>query len=233
MQAEKVVIYTETTNCMFMSYLRFAFILSLALMIFAGCSKEEIQPDPLNAVDNSALKKTKGKKNHLVPFKASFDLTAHFDYFGPLYKIDEEADWPAFTKPGGMHVIIKGDGRATHLGRTDLEIIQWWTRWHPDPPPAVTGFFSYGQGSITFTAANGDELYATYWGWADHQDDPPTEILTHGTFTGGTGRFEDVKGTFLWDGLFVGKFKPLPTDPPAPGTAFGNGEVTVTGSISY
>jgi hypothetical protein len=217
-----------------MRYVRIAFVLSLALMIFVGCSKEELQPEPLNSSQDSALKGAKARKgpDHFVPFKASFELTAYFEIFKPVYQIDYQTVWPFGGPVPGMHVIIKGNGKATHLGNTSLEIKQWWTKVHPNPPPAEPpGFFSYGQGEITFTAANGDQLYATYWGWADHQDDPPTEILTNGIFTGGTGRFEEATGTFIWDGLFVGKFKPVPTTPQ--GTEFGTGEVKVTGSIEY
>lgn len=218
-----------------MRYFRVAFIFGLALMIFAGCSKEEIQPDPLNDAEEATFKASKGHKalkgHKYVPFKASFELTAYFDHFGPVVQKDFQEEWPFAGPAPGMYVEIKGNGNATHLGKTKLVIDQWWTRAHPDPPTAVTGFFSFGHGEITFAAANGDLLYATYWGWADHQDDPPTEILTYGTFIGGTGRFVDATGTFLWDGLFVGKFKPDGTTPQ--GTAFGNGEVLVTGSINY
>lgn len=224
-----------------MKYFRIAFILGLALMIFAGCSKEEIQPDPLTTADEASFKKAMTHYGHhahmsleghkLVPFKATFELAASFQHFGPISQIDFQTEWPFGGPAPGMHVIINGKGNATHLGLAELEIRQWWTRAHPTPPPVVSGFFSYGQGEITFTAANGDLLFATYWGWADHQDDPPTEILTFGTFTGGTGRFVEASGTFIWDGLFVGKFKPIPTTPG--GTEFGTGKVKVTGSINY
>jgi len=63
------------------------------------------------------------------------------------------------------------------------------------------------------------------------QPDPPTEIETYGIFTGGTGRFEGATGTYLWEGLFIGTLKPNPADPPDTGTAFGTGEVKVTGEI--
>jgi len=222
-----------------MRNLKHVLVFGLALMIFAGCSKEEIQPDPLNTADDVYLKaaKVKNGPDHFVPFKASFELVASFDHFGPLYQIDHQTDWPDFLPgpgplPGGMHITIKGNGKATHLGKTGLEIVQWWTRLHPSPPPAVTGYWSYGQGSTTFFASNGDELWATYWGWADHQDDTDgTEIKTHGIFTGGTGRFEGATGTFLWEGLFKKDFMPTPATPV--GTEFGAGEVIVTGTIKY
>ncbi len=230
-----------------MKYLKIAFIFGSVLLIFAGCSKEEIQPDPFNIALEAAYKSAKedkarrGQEAHkLVPFMASFELVGYFQRFGPIYMIDEQTDWPFGGPAPGMHVIIRGNGNATHLGKTEFEISQWWTRMHPSPPPAVTGYFSYGQGGITFTAANGDELYATYWGWADHQDDlDGTEILTHGIFIGGTGKFDGASGTFLWDGLFMKSIMPVPPTPGVPGsgtpldTEFGVGNVTVSGSINY
>lgn len=128
-----------------------------------------------------------------------------------------------------MHLLIEGSGNATHLGRTEFEIVQCWTKAYPGLTPPD----SYGQGSIIFYAANGDELWASYNGFADHQDDSDgTEILTLGVFTGGTGRFEVATGTFIWDGLFVRE-----ADIPPPGTVgpieFGKGKVVVTGEIKY
>jgi len=216
-----------------MRNLKHVLTFGLVLMIFAGCSKEEIQPDPLNTADEISLKgaKVKHGPDRFVPFKASFTLTASYDRFGPIVQKDFQEPWPFPGPAHGMYVEIIGNGNASHLGLTELVIDQWWTRAHPSPPPAETGFWSFGQGEIIFIAANGDLLEATYWGWADHQEDPPTEILTHGKFTGGTGRFEDAEGYFTWDGLFVGKFKPDGSTPQ--GTMFGTGEVKVTGTIKY
>ena len=131
--------------------------------------------------------------------------------------------WPCAS----AHCGLFQRGNATHLGRTGFVIEQWWTK-APNPVDGI----SYGQGKITFTAANGDELYATYFGTADHTyDGDGTEILTHGIFTGGTGRFVNPEGTFEWDGLF---FRTLPGPPSFPvGEVLGSGEVTVTGMIKY
>lgn len=237
-----------------MKYLKIAFIFGLVLMISAGCSKEEIQPDPLNETEEAAFKRAKEEKarrghqaHKLVPFKANFDLVAKFDGFRAVKRIDMVTPWPTFHyPPGAMHIVIEGSGNATHLGKTELIIKQWWTRQHtspPEPPPPPLdklGYWSYGQGFTTFYAANGDELYATYWGWADHwSDGDGTEIKTHGTFIGGTGRFEGATGFFLWEGVFKKDFMPVPPTEGIPGsgtpigTEFGAGTVTVSGSISF
>ncbi len=215
-----------------MRKLKCVLMFGLVLLLIAGCSKEEIKPETLNAADNVSLKSAKASKqkckgDHYVPFKATFELAAVVDHYGPVMQLDYQTDWMLTAPAGGMWVEIQGSGNATHLGRTEFEIFQWWTKFYPYP--GLIDPDSYGQGEITFTAANGDKLTATYYGTADHQDDPPTEILTHGIFTGGTGRFAEVSGTFLWDGLFV---KTVPGMPP-PGTEFGTGEVTVTGRIKY
>lgn len=79
---------------------------------------------------------------------------------------------------GGILVTATGAGEATHLG--------WFTREatvliHPD------GTF---EGTVVFTAANGDQLRADLEGG-------PTSLSTQAgtyTFSGGTGRFSDATG---------------------------------------
>jgi len=216
-----------------MRKLKCVFMFGLVLLLMVGCSKEEIQPEPLNAADDVSLKSAKSqqkeyKGDHFVPFKATFELTAFFEKLGPIIQYDFQNPWPPpNTGPGGMHLDILGSGKATHLGRTYFEIQQWWTTRLP-----ATDKISYGQGTMTFTAANGDELFATYYGTADHTDDPPTEILTYGTFIGGTGRFENAEGTFVWDGLFV-RTNPTPNNELVIGDKLGTGTVIVTGKIRY
>lgn len=217
-----------------MRKLNYYLSLSLALLLIAGCTKQEIQPEPLNSADDVSLKSAqtfqeKNKGDHRVPFKAKFKLTATVNHYGPVSPLDDQTAWVLPIPTGGMHVDIVGSGNATHLGKTDFVIQQWWTRAYPHLT-GITPGDSYGQGDITFTAANGDLLFASYYGSADHQDDPPTEILTHGVFKKGTGRFENAEGNFEWDGLFV---KTHPISQPPAGEDLGYGEVVVTGTIVY
>ena len=67
------------------------------------------------------------------------------------------------------------------------------------PTKAVTGL-------MTITAANGDELKADVVGWAFPDPDVSGgSILDQtGTFTGGTGRFADAKGSFTIKGNVAG-----------------------------
>jgi hypothetical protein len=216
---------------MFMRIFRIAFIFGLVLMFVAGCTKEKIQPDPLNAAEDISLKKAMveqegAKEEHYMPFNATFELEAHVNHYGPVIKYDDQTEWKLPEPNKAMHVDIAGSGKVSILGWMDFKIVQWWTKWYdflnwPD---------SYGQGKITFTAANGDLLEATYYGQADHQDDPPTEILTHGKFIGGTGQFENAEGFFEWDGIF---YKTHPVPMPPKGELLGTGRVKVKGRIKY
>lgn len=67
----------------------------------------------------------------------------------------------------------------------------------------------FGPGAMTFTAANGDELFATYTGSAPFPG-PGTDVVeatSHATVEGGTGRFEgatghiDLTATITFQGL--------------------------------
>jgi len=162
-------------------------LLCLAILIISGCSKVDIQPDPILKSDNNSLSSKdlvfkKGKK-HVVPWKAQFDVTSKFIQMGPPKTLTE----------------THGTGKASHLGKTNAFLDQWWSMnpMYGQPPG-----FSYGEGTMTFTAANGDELWAIYTGTADHNLDPYPVIELMGTFNGGTGRFKNASGTFNWHGKF-------------------------------
>lgn len=80
---------------------------------------------------------------------------------------------------------FQGTGNGTHLGYFD----QAGSLIFSGPPDAngvIPGF-----GSVTFTAANGDELSFDYEGGLDSTTGIGTGTLT---FTGGTGRFAGASG---------------------------------------
>ena len=87
--------------------------------------------------------------------------------------------------PLSENVFIAGTGNATHLGRFTVEI-----------PHLVNFATAIGQGTFTFTAANGDQLTAHFTGAADTST-PIFAIVEHATITGGTGRFANATGTFI------------------------------------
>jgi hypothetical protein len=103
--------------------------------------------------------------------------------------------------------VVSATGTATHLGRFTLEI-----------PHTVNFATATGDGTYTFTAANGDTLTADFTGEATVG--PIISIVEHATITGGTGRFAGAAGTFtahrLYDpvngrttGSFEGPFRRL------------------------
>lgn len=76
-------------------------------------------------------------------------------------------------------LIITYTGRATHLGKFTRE-----ERLFLNPDGTFTG-------TMVFTAANGDELWLQFAGAFVS----PTTAVGSYTFTGGTGRFVDAKGS--------------------------------------
>ena len=81
---------------------------------------------------------------------------------------------------GGILVTATGGGEATYLGQFTREATVLI-----DP---VHGTF---EGTVVFTAANGDQLFADLEG---RSTSLTTQVGTY-TFTGGTGRFSDASGT--------------------------------------
>jgi hypothetical protein len=103
-----------------------------------------------------------------------------------------------------------GGGIATHLGQFTLT-------WE------FTVIIADGTGSgpVRFSAANGDEIFATAAGTSEPTSTPGVfHIMEVQTITGGTGRFANAKGTFIVDrftdlntGLTSGSFNGTITSP--------------------
>ena len=90
--------------------------------------------------------------------------------------------------PEGLRVTATGEGQATYLGRfTRLSHVVV----HPEDGSA--------EGTIVFTAANGDQLLMDVVGL------PTTTASISGTytFTGGTGRFRNASGGAEFVGLIA------------------------------
>jgi hypothetical protein len=99
-------------------------------------------------------------------------------------------------------------GNATHLGRFTVEF-----------PHTVNFVTRTGEGTFTFTAANGDTLTADFTGQA--QPGPIVSIVEHATITGGTGRFAGATGGFTAERRFD----------PASGTTEGSFEGTISFAV--
>jgi hypothetical protein len=101
-----------------------------------------------------------------------------------------------------------GAGKATHLGGYSEE---GSAQFSPTADPTVFEIDAWA----TYTAANGDELYAVFSGYLDGLTGTITATVT---YVGGTGRFTYASGTATLSGQL------LPD---------GSIEVAVKGTIDY
>ena len=98
--------------------------------------------------------------------------------------------------PPNVVLDITAEGSAAHLGKSAFQSDSWVNI--TTPPPRVQ------TGNLTFTAANGDILLASYEdGKAYHYFPDYVEVTFTGYFKdGGTGRFEHAAGYFTWEGVY-------------------------------
>ena len=161
-----------------MKRLRYLLLFSFVMVILCGCSKQDAHQlgNPLDDADT--------KSNIFVPFKGEFKVY-----------VDHVIHMPP---PPPKEQLLLGDGQVTHLGKTDISMVQlWWPPKFPETPAT-------GTGEVTFTAANGDILLASYEdGKAYHYSTTYVEVTFTGYFKdGGTGRFEHAAGYFTWEGVY-------------------------------
>jgi hypothetical protein len=109
-----------------------------------------------------------------VPFKGHFAGTQTVTPLGPQ----------------SAYVNGSGTGTATRLGLFTVEF-----------PHMVNFATRVGEGTYTFTAANGDMLTGDFTGQADGAP-PLISIVEHITVTGGTGRFAGATGTITVERRF-------------------------------
>lgn len=93
--------------------------------------------------------------------------------------------------PPFASVLIEGAGKATQLGRYTLEF-----------PHLVNQATRVGEGTYTFTAANGDTLSANVSGQATLVGPGVLTVEEHGVISGGTGRFAGATGSFTVERTF-------------------------------
>jgi hypothetical protein len=165
-------------------------------LIMAGCSYDEgpipSEENPLNSQGEAALK---GAKKHPVPFKSKF-VCRSIDF----YQNEGEDFW---------HQVLEGEGNATHMGKTTLNI--------PDELlyPDAAWYNWTATADVILTAANGDELHFSYASAFIYV--LPVHVIGEGPITGGTGRFGNATGWMIYEGNWPDN----------------TGEVTFTGEIQY
>ena len=117
----------------------------------------------------------------------------------------------------GATGMITGSGHATHLGRVTLssyDCINFSS-------PTSFSFETLNGTKVVLTAANGDQLFATYAGLAKPQPGGILVLSGTFTFTGGTGRFAGATGKGMIDGV-----EEIATSP-------ARGVLALSGLISY
>ena len=98
----------------------------------------------------------------------------------------------------GLVGTTTGKGTASHLGAVTLLAI--------DCPLLIAGLApTFSNGEMTFTAANGDELRATYSGSLTPVAGTASLFTLSGPFTivGGTGRFVNATGSGMLQGSIL------------------------------
>lgn len=112
--------------------------------------------------------------------------------------VDVSESFIPTATPGVFGVVLGGDGTGAHFGALTFaatETIDFGQFFRPDlfpsPRAVVTG------GTLTITAANGDQLNATYDGYGVPDPSRPGYFNGYATatLTGGTGRFGCASGT--------------------------------------
>ena len=102
---------------------------------------------------------------------------------------------------------VVGTGVATRIGRFTLVALDDQTNF-----PTITG-------TVTITAANGDEIFATHTGVFQDLGHGRAVLDFDNTITGGTGKFAGATGSFAIHSLINEKL--------------GTGRATLCGTISY
>ena len=102
-----------------------------------------------------------------------------------------------------------GEGTASHLGRFTVELTA-----------AVTA--GAATGTMALTAANGDQLFATFVGQGEFIPPNVARLVEVATIVGGTGRFEGATGTFTMVRVQVVDFA----------TGLGSGDGSFDGRIN-
>jgi hypothetical protein len=146
------------------------------MCMFAGACSGQVLDSPTSpSAATVASSRTQAQGAVQLPFRGTFTGEDR----GVL-------NCPPTCPPTTLRVTGKDTGEATHLGH--------FTAIYEDVVyiPATTG-----TGTLTFTAANGDELFTTYEGGQTEFVPPNLSTLTLvATITGGTGRFAAATGTF-------------------------------------
>lgn len=145
---------------------------SLALVIAScfllSCQKETFEE---KAINNQNPDASNAKVDKARPFKGTYTTKSEILQPAPL-----------------LHTRITGIGQASHLGKSSFVALSALNL--TTAPPFQLG------GTATFTAANGDEFYTTFTGTANPNGQGALNVSMSHMITGGTGIFNNAKGSF-------------------------------------
>ena len=148
-----------------------------ACILTAACSSQALDSptSPSRPVGASARLQTQEKAAAGLPFSGRFTLAT-----------SGTVDCPPTCPPTTLRINGTTEGTATYLGRFSAVSVD-----------VVDIATSTSIGTLTFTAANGDQLAATTTGAEDAFTPPNISHVTQtATIVGGTGRFAGATGTF-------------------------------------
>ena len=187
-------------------------------IVLGSCSKDNpigAQTDDVSVINSKHVDSVQPDKDLTmmsVPIKGN--CTTTFKIL-PQLCIDKSYQPVSCDDPNAIPVlaqtIVQGTGLISHLGKCQVYIDQMLD--FTAQPPTL-------QGTVIFTAANGDKLYATHSGTSGASDVP--DILPYfGTFTfdGGTGRFAKAVGSATYTG--------------SANMTYLTGQFAFTGTIAY
>lgn len=144
--------------------------------LLTGCEStmvSETQDELLT--DNSITEMSSVKTSKMIPYKGIFSGSGGYDA--------SRTDCPEGTLP----ISGTGSGVVSHVGKVDVYYSHCsYFLVDQNNPTYIDGY------GIT-TAANGDQIFGTYTGSITGFD----SFIDIVTITGGTGRFENISGSFI------------------------------------
>lgn len=167
----------------------------------AGCDAGISSPDLKDTSNGSrALLHTRpGVDPATIPLKGQFFTDRVQDEFPAPERCGP------FDPENGQFNLLNlqaGSGHLRGVGpvQVNFEFCVDVADFFDDDPGLQTGI-PYFNGTGTFTARNGDQLFSTAEGIVLPSDDPQFDFEFHDTqtFTGGTGRFADISGFYTFN----------------------------------
>ena len=142
----------------------------LGLCLFAaGCAGSEPKSPSAPSPSSEGTGVTEARRGTELPFRGTL----------------EAVETHQFRPPNFLDAHFEGKGIASHLGR--FTSVSDFT---------INTLTAMGAGTLTFTAANGDQIFTTVTGEAVGGTPDRLQIDETFTITGGTGRFTGATGSF-------------------------------------